>query len=93
MFCLRQVYHREQRNYDKIKILPQLRSVDAGGVKNDTKKFIKELMATNFSKNRAEEIASAVIRSGDSYEDAYVLVVVAAGLNEERKRCEQNERN
>ena len=57
------------------------------------KKFIKELMATNFSKNRAEEIASAVIRSGDSYEDAYVLVVVAAGLNEERKRCEQNERN
>ena len=57
------------------------------------KKFIKELMATNFSKNRAEEIASAVIRSGNSYEDAYVLVVVAAGLNEERKRCEQNERN
>ena len=57
------------------------------------KRFIKELMATNFSKNRAEEIASAVIRSGDSYEDAYVLVVVAAGLNEERKRCEQNERN
>lgn len=53
------------------------------------KRFIKELMATNFSKNRAEEIASAVIRSGDSYEDAYVLVVVAAGLNEERKRCEQ----
>ena len=42
------------------------------------KKFIKELMATNFSKNRAEEIASAVIRSGNSYEDAYVLVVVAA---------------
>ena len=57
------------------------------------KKFIKELMATNFSKNRAEEIASAVIRSGNSYEDAYVLVVVGAGLNEERKRCEQNERN
>lgn len=57
------------------------------------KKFIKELMATNLSKNRAEEIARAVIRSGDSYEDAYVLVVVAAGLNEERKRCEQNERN
>ena len=57
------------------------------------KRFLKELMATNFSKNRAEEIASAVIRSGDSYEDAYVLVVVAAGLNEERKRCEQNERN
>ena len=56
------------------------------------KRFIKELMATNFSKNRAEEIAR-VIRSGDSYEDAYVLVVVAAGLNEERKRCEQNERN
>ena len=53
------------------------------------KRFIKELMATNFSKNRAEEIARAVIRSGDSYEDEYVLVVVAAGLNEERNRCEQ----
>lgn len=33
MLCLRQVYHRQQRHYDKIKILPQLRSVDAGGVK------------------------------------------------------------
>ena len=32
MFCLRQVYRREQRHYDKIKILPQLRSVDAGGI-------------------------------------------------------------
>lgn len=32
MFCLRQVYHRQQRHYDKIKILPQLRSVDAGGI-------------------------------------------------------------
>ena len=75
---MRQVYRREQRYYDKIKILPQLRSVDAGGIEMTRKRFIKLLMSRGVQRNDAEAIA---------------LLVRIKLKSIEKEKGEQNERN